>query len=90
MIETVFQFLLFLLSFLISYGLLRKSKILPSATNVIIAFIIGLYFLFASVYYSENIIEIIAYSVFALLIFFILILVYLGIKNRNINSLKTK
>jgi hypothetical protein len=80
MINFIFQFLLFLLSFLISYAFLRKLKILPSTTNVIVAFIIALYFLSVVVFNPENIVEIIAYSVLFLFIAFILLLIYLGMK----------
>jgi len=82
-IETVFQSLLFLLSFLITYGLLRKTKILPNTTNLIVALVIALYFLLASVYYSENIIEILALSTFALIVVFALLLVYSGSKKEE-------
>lgn len=84
MVEIIFQFLLFLLSFLISYGFLRKSKILPKTTNIIVSIIIAFYFLFASIFYGEDIIFIIALSTFLLILGFIVILIYKGIKEKKV------
>lgn len=73
MFEMAFSFLLFLFSFLISYGLLMKVKIFPKTTNAIISVVIAFYFLSASVFYSENIIQLLAYSFLVLFVALIVI-----------------
>jgi uncharacterized protein YybS (DUF2232 family) len=72
----IFSFLLFLLSFLVSFALLRKLKILPARINPIIALIIAFYFLSASIYYSEDLMQILGYSILFLFIAFTIALVY--------------
>jgi hypothetical protein len=79
----IFQFLLFLLSFLVSFAALRKLKILPNRINPIIAIIIAFYFLSASIYYSEDLMQILAYSVLFLFISFILALAYISAKGEK-------
>jgi hypothetical protein len=74
----IFEFLLFLLSFLISFAILRKLKILPNRINPIVAVIIAFYFLSASIYYSEDLIQILAYSVLFIFIAFILALAFIS------------
>ncbi|MEM5853185.1 MAG: hypothetical protein QW228_02290 [Candidatus Aenigmatarchaeota archaeon] len=74
--EFVIQFLLFLLSFLVSYGFLRKVKIFNPSVNLIISLVIAFYVLFASTYYLENAILIIAYSFISLLLIFSVALLY--------------
>jgi len=78
MINTIFQFLLFLLSFLLSFAILKKMKIFPARINPIIALIIAFYFLSASIYYSEDLMQILAYSVLFLFIVFAIGLVILS------------
>jgi hypothetical protein len=80
MIETIFQFLFFILSFLISYGFLRKVKIFSSTVNLIISLVIAFYVLFASFYYFENLIQVLAYSFLFLLLIFSFALLYLSRK----------
>lgn len=79
----IFSFLLFLLSFLISFALLRKLKILPNRINPIIAFIIAFYFLSASIYYSDDLIQILGYSVLFIFIAFILALVLISARGEK-------
>jgi len=79
----IFQFLLFLLSFLISFAVLRKLKILPNRINPVIALIIAFYFLSASIYYSEDLIQILAYSVLFIFIAFILALVFISARGEK-------
>jgi hypothetical protein len=83
MAGVIFSFLLFLLSFLLSYALLRKIKIFPASVNIIIAVVISFYFLFGSIYYSENLMQLIAYSTLALLMAFVIVLIYLGMKTKK-------
>lgn len=80
MIETIFQFLLFLLSFLLSYGFLRKVKIFQSSVNLIISFVIAFYVLFVSLYYFENLMQVLAFLFIFLLIAFSLALLYFSRK----------
>ena len=72
----IFSFLLFILSFLVSFALLRKLKILPTRINPIIALIIAFYFLSASVYYSEDLMQILGYSILFLFMAFAVALIY--------------
>jgi hypothetical protein len=83
MIEIIFQFFLFLLSFLISYGFLKKTKIFPSTVSLIISFVIAFYVLFASIYYLENLIEVVAYSLLFLILVFSIALLYLSRKKEK-------
>lgn len=76
----IFDFLLFLLSFLLSYAFLVKTKILPGKTSAVIAFVIAFYSLSASVFYSENIVQILAYSLLILFIIFIVVVIHRGLK----------
>jgi len=76
MTDMIFSFLLFLLSFLISFAVLRKLKILPNRINPIIAVIIAFYFLSASIYYSEDLMQILGYSVLFLFVAFAIALIY--------------
>ena len=83
MIETIFGVLLFAFSFLISYGLLRKIKIFPSNVNTIVSLVIAFYFIYASLYFKENIIQVFAYSLLFLFVAFVVILVILGLKKEK-------
>jgi hypothetical protein len=74
----IFQFLLFLLSFLLSFGFLRKTKIFPKTVDLIISIVIAFYMLFASIYYFEEIVWIFAGLFLLLLIIFALALLYLA------------
>jgi len=66
-----------------SYALLIKIKIFPSMTNMIIAVVIGFYFLSASIFYQENIMQILAYSVLILFVAFVIALIYFGMKKEK-------
>lgn len=90
MIETITYFLLFLLSFLISIALLRKLNIFPKGTNVIISVVIAFYFISASIYFSENLFQIIAYSLLILFVIFIVAAIYKGGKPAKKTSEKSK
>ena len=79
----IFSFLLFLLSFLISFAVLRKLKILPNRINPVIALIIAFYFLSASVYYSDDLIQILGYSVLFIFIAFILALAFISARGEK-------
>jgi membrane-bound acyltransferase YfiQ involved in biofilm formation len=68
---------------LVSFAALRKLKILPNRINPIIAIIIAFYFLSASIYYSEDLMQILAYSVLFLFISFILALAYISAKGEK-------
>jgi hypothetical protein len=81
--EIIFSFLLFLLSFLLPFALLKKLKIFPQSTNTIISVVIAFYFLSASIFYREDLMQILGYSVLFLLIAFILALIFLGLKKEK-------
>jgi len=83
MIEAIFSFLLFLFSFLISYAILIKIKIFPRATNIVISLVIAFYFLSASVFYKENLIQILGYSSLFIFFVFILALIYLSLRKEK-------
>lgn len=83
MAEPIIQFLLFLLSFLMPYALLRKTRVFPQAVNLIISVAIAFYFLYASIYFYENIIEVLAYSVLALFAVFTVALIWFGMKKEK-------
>lgn len=83
MAEMIFEFLLFLLSFLISFAVLKKLKILPNRINPLVAVIIAFYFLSASIYYSEDLIQLLAYSVLFIFIAFILALVIISARGEK-------
>jgi hypothetical protein len=76
----ILQFLLFLLSFLISFGFLKKTKIFPKTVNFIISIVIAFYVLFASTYYAEEIIWILSSLFLFIIIIFTLALIYLARK----------
>jgi len=80
MTDFIIQILLFLLSFLLTYGFLRKLKIFHQTTNLVVSLIIAFYFLFASVYYSEDMVQILGYSTLALIIVFAIVLIYFSMK----------
>ncbi|MEM5855683.1 MAG: hypothetical protein QW472_05215 [Candidatus Aenigmatarchaeota archaeon] len=82
MIETIFQFLLFILSFLISYGFLKKIKIFQSGVNLIISLTIAFYVLLTSLYYFENLIQVLAFLFISLFIIFSLALLYFARKTK--------
>lgn len=82
MIEVIFQFLLFILSFLISYGLLKKVKIFHTTINLIISLVIAFYTLFISLYYIQDLIQILAISFLSLFSIFILALL-LSLRKRE-------
>jgi len=81
MFETAFSFLLFLFSFLLTYALLLKIKIFSKRTSTIISIIIAFYFLSASVFYSQNLIQIFAYSLLVLFVALIAVAEYQGRKS---------
>jgi hypothetical protein len=83
MAETIFNFLLFILSFLLSYAFLRKSKIFPNSVNVILGIIIAFYVIFASIYYQEDLMQLVAYSLLFLFGAFVVILIILGFKGKK-------
>jgi|GEM_PF-3487182 hypothetical protein len=76
----ILQFLLFLLSFLISFGFLEKTKIFSRTVNIIVSIVIAFYVLFASTYYAEEIILIVGFLFLFILIIFILALIHLARK----------
>jgi len=80
MTDFIIQILLFLLSFLLTYGFLRKLKMFYQTTNLIVSLIIAFYFLFASIYYSEDMVQILGYSTLALIIVFAIVLIYFSMK----------
>lgn len=82
-VETIFNFLLFTLSLVLSYALLTKLKIFPRSTNAIVSLVISIYFLFAAVNYTENFMQILAYSILFLFVAFIAIAAYKGGKETH-------
>jgi hypothetical protein len=76
----ILQFLLFLLSFLISFGFLKKTKIFSRTVNLIVSIVIAFYVLFASTYYAEKIIWIVSGLFLFILIIFTFALIYLSRK----------
>lgn len=82
-LETIFNFLLFLLALLLSYGFLAKLKILPRTSNMIVSLVIAFYFLFIAVTSSQDFTQIFAFSVLILFVAFIIIAAVKGGKETH-------
>jgi hypothetical protein len=60
-----------------------KMKIFPRATNMVISTVIAFYFLSASAFYQENLIQILGYSILFLSVAFVLALIYFGMRKEK-------
>jgi hypothetical protein len=76
----ILQFLLFLLSFLLFFGFLKKIKVFSNTINLIVSVVIAFYVLFASTYYTEEVIWIVSGLFLFIFIIFIFALIYLARK----------
>lgn len=83
MIELLFQFLFFLLSFLLVFGMLNKLRIFNKNLNVVIAFVVAFYVLSASFIFAEDIQKVLAYFGILVIIVFGAILIYTSSRPRE-------
>jgi len=76
MLELLFQFLFFVLSFLLVFGMLNKLRIFNRNLNAVIAFVIAFYVISVSFIFAEDVQKVLACFGILVIIVFGAILVY--------------
>lgn len=81
MFELTTQLLIFLLSFVVFYALLRKLKMFSITVNAILSFVFSLYVVYLAIEFPTDITKVISYGLLTLFAFFAAMLIWKSFKS---------
>lgn len=82
MFELTIQLLVFLLSFVVFYALLKKLEIFSVTINAILSFVFSLYVVYFAIKFPANIAKVISFALLILFALFVVSLISKGFRNK--------